>query len=61
MLYGQPYFLADLLRNDLVVACDDFDGNAVFSQGCNCLARCFLGRIKECDISREHQVIFVLD
>ncbi len=58
-LGGQPDFFADLASDQIVVAGDDLDGDAVALQGLDRRRGGLLGRIEEGDIAVQDQVAFV--
>ena len=59
VLDRKPHFLANLPGDDLIVAGDDLDRDAVLVQRRNGLVRGLFGRIEEGDITGEHQIVLV--
>ena len=57
---GEADVLADLAADELVIAGEDFHGDAVFVQGGEGAGGGLLGRVEESDIAFEDEVALVL-
>ena len=60
MLQRQPDFFADLARNQLVVAREHFDRDAMSLKRSNRWRGCLLGRVEERDVTFQDKIIFII-
>ena len=58
-LLVQPHFPADFRRHQLVITGQHFDRHAVLSQGFKRRRRALLGRIKECHVANQGQLLLI--